>query len=275
MIVIMAFNSYNSYTNTSWLDRSDKHSEAELKAMGLPQLKMELKKAIDANDTDYFDQVNRILYTQQMNKANGVNNVRDANNLNARIKTKYEAIQKMPEATPDEQDAKRKAMEELFKNEMRDWTSKADSVVDFAKAQKSEAERLQALLDWAVSKKVKIKETLPFWKMGRLKRINHKVQKIKEKHPDAWAKPVLQYLMAIVETNHTGFSQARKRLWMKMFWAKNSQNIDEKLKTIQDKLRPDSKDWVVGTLVKENLAHLLDEAKAQYFEEQRRSIYGR
>ncbi len=47
--------------------------------------------------------------------------------------------------------------------------------------------------------------------MGRLKRINHKVQKIKEKHPDAWAKPVLQYLMAIVETNHTGFSQLRKR----------------------------------------------------------------
>ncbi len=29
---------------------------------------------------------------------------------------------------------------------------------------------------------------------------------------------------------------------MKMFWAKNSQNIDKKLKTIQDKLRPDSKD---------------------------------
>lgn len=78
--------------------------------------------------------------------------------------------------------------------------------------------------------------------MGRLKRINHKVQKIKEKHPDAWAKPVLQYLMAIVEKNHTGFSQAIKRLLMKMFWAKNSQNIDEKLKIIQDKLRPDSKD---------------------------------
>ncbi len=115
--------------------------------MGLPQLKIELKKAIDANDTDYFDQINTILYTQQMNKANGVNNLRDANTLNARIKTKYEAIQKMPEATPDEQDAKRKAMEEFFKNEMRDWTSKADSVVDFAKAQKSEAERLQALLD--------------------------------------------------------------------------------------------------------------------------------
>ncbi len=47
--------------------------------------------------------------------------------------------------------------------------------------------------------------------MGRLKRINHTVQKIKEKHPDVWAKPVLQYLMAIVETNHTGLSQLRKR----------------------------------------------------------------
>lgn len=82
-----------------------------------------------------------------MNKANAVNDFRDADHLNATIKTKYEEIQNMPESTPDEQDAKRKAMEELFKNEMRDWTSKADNVVNFAKAQKSEAERLQALLD--------------------------------------------------------------------------------------------------------------------------------
>ncbi len=29
---------------------------------------------------------------------------------------------------------------------------------------------------------------------------------------------------------------------MKLFWGKNSQNINENLKTIQDKLRPDSKD---------------------------------
>lgn len=271
----MAFDSYNSYTNTSWLDRADKRSEAELKAMDQVQLKIELKKAIDGNDSAYFDQVNVILYEQQMKKANAVNDFRDADNLNATIKTKYEAIQKMPESTPDEQDAKRKAMEELFKNEMKDWTSKADSVVDFAKAQKSEADRLQALLNGAIDKNVKITETLPFWKMGRLKRINHRVQAIKKKNPDAWAKPVLQYLMAIVEVNHTGFSQARKKLWVKMFWGKNSQNIDEKLKTIQDKLRPDSKDWVVGTLVKENLTHLLEEAKAQYLEEQRRSVYGR
>lgn len=274
MITIMAF-SYNSYTNTPWLDRRDKHTEAELKVMDQAQLKIELKKAIDGNDSGYFDQVNAILYEQQMKKANAVKDFRDADNLNATIKTKYDAIQKMPESTPYEQDAKRKAMEELFKNEMKDWTSKADNVIDFAMAQKSEADRLQALLDWAVDKKVKIKEMLPFWKMGRLKRINHTVQKIKEKHPDAWSKPVLQYLMAIVETNHTGFNQARKRLWIKMFWGKSSQNINEKLKTIQDKLRPDSKDWVVGTLVKENLTHLLEEAKAEYLEEQRRSVYGR
>lgn len=275
MITIMEFKGYNSYTNTPWLDMRDKYTETELKAMDQAQLKIELKKAIDGNDSAYFDQVNVILYEQQMNKANAVNDFRDADNLNATIKTKYEAIQKMPESTPDEQDAKRKAMEELFKNEMKDWTSKADSVVDFAKAQKSEADRLQALLDWAVDKKFKIKEMLPFWKMGRLKRINHTVQKIKEKHPDVWAKPVLQYLMAIVETNHTGLSQLRKRAWMKLFWGKNSQNINENLKTIQDKLRPDSKDWVVGTLVKESLSHLLEEAKAQYLEEQRKSVYGR
>ncbi len=125
----------------------DKYTETELKAMDQAQLKIELKKAIDGNDSAYFDQVNVILYEQQMNKANAVNDFRDADNLNATIKTKYEAIQKMPESTPDEQDAKRKAMEELFKNEMKDWTSKSDSVVDFAKAQKSEADRLQALLD--------------------------------------------------------------------------------------------------------------------------------
>lgn len=266
---------FNSYTNRPWLDSRDKYTEADLKRMDQPQLKRELKKAIDANDSAYFDLVSTILYEQQREKANAVNDFRDADNLNTTIKTKYEAIQNMPESTPDEQDAKRKAMEELFKNEMNDWTSKAYRVLDFARAQKTEADRLQALLDWAVDQKVKIKEMLPFWKMGRLKRINHTVQKIKEKHPDAWAKPVLQYLMAIVETNHTWFSQSIKRLWMKMFWGKNSQNINEKLKTIQDKLRPDSRDWVVGTLVKENLTHLLEEAKAQYLEEQRRSIYGR
>ena len=87
------------------MDRSDKHSEAELKAMGLPQLKIELKKAIDANDNDYFKQVNTIFYEQQMNKANAVNDFHDADHLNATIKTKYEEIQKMPESTPDEQDA--------------------------------------------------------------------------------------------------------------------------------------------------------------------------
>lgn len=130
--------------------------------MDQAQLKIELKKAIDGNDSAYFDQVNVILYEQQMKKANAVNDFRDADNLNATIKTKYEAIQKMPESTPDEQDAKRKAMEELFKNEMKDWTSKADSVVDFAKAQKSEADRLQALLNGAIDKNVKITETLPF-----------------------------------------------------------------------------------------------------------------
>lgn len=271
----MAFNNYNSYSTNSWLDKADKSSGEALGKMDVAQLKMELKKAIDANDTAYFDEVNAVLYTQQMNKANAVNDFHDANTLNATIKTKYEAIQKMPESTPDEQDAKRKAMEELFKNEMKDWTSKSDSVVGFAEAQKSEAERLQALLDWAVTKKVKLSESLPFGKIGRLKRIQHKVQHIKEKYKDAWAKPVLQYLMSVVVYNHTWLSQAKNRAYMKMFWGKHSQNIHEHLKVIQEKLKPDPEDGVVGTLVKENLSHLIDEAKIQYLEEQRKSIYGK
>lgn len=111
--------------------------------------------------------------------------------------------------------------------------------------------------------------------MGRLKRINHKIQQIKEKFKNNRAKPVLQFLMSIVESNHTGYSQTIKRATAKMFWNKKSQNINEELKVIQDKIKPTTDDGVVGTLVKESIGHTLEEAKVQYLNEQKQSLYGR
>ena len=165
----MAYNNYSSYS-TSTLDAKDKHSEAELRKMDEAELKRQLKLAIDGNDDAYFNLVNQILAEKIKNKANSINDFQSAEGATQTMKSKYEAIQNMPDTTPAEKDAKNKAIKDFFENEMKNWTSKADNIVDFAKSQKGEADRLKNLLEGAITKNVKLKESLPFGKRGRLKK---------------------------------------------------------------------------------------------------------
>ena len=262
----MAYNNYSSYS-TSTLDAKDKHSEAELRKMDEAELKRQLKLAIDGNDDAYFNLVK--------NKANSINDFQSAEGATQTMKSKYEAIQNMPDTTPAEKDAKNSAIKDFFKNEMKNWTSKADNIVDFAKSQKGEADRLKSLLEGAITKNVKLKESLPFGKRGRLKRIYHQVQKIKEKYPEDRGERVLFHLMSLTGKNYTGMLQRwRRKIRAGARRRKYSIDIDGNLAVIKEKIKPDPKDGVVGTLVKERLSHLIEEAKDHYFESQRKSIYG-
>lgn len=255
------------------LNASEILAEGDLRKMDISQLKMEMKKAIDGEDDGYFQLVQKI-YNEKINEgATSIKNISELSSATDGMKKEYEAIMGMPEKTTKEKNAKKKAMQDFFKNDMKNRISRWEKISSAAQYQQNEAERLKVLLGDATSKKVKLRETLPFGKMGRLKRINMNVQKIKDKYPDAWAKSVLQYLMAQPEVNHTWFTQMRKRVQMKLFWGKNSQHINEQLKVIESKLKPDEKDWVIGILVKDSLKALLEEAKAQYIKEQKESVY--
>ena len=254
----MAYNNYSSYS-TSTLDAKDKHSEAELRKMDEAELKRQLKLAIDGNDDAYFNLVNQILAEKIKNKANSINDFQSAEGATQTMKSKYEAIQNMPDTTPAEKDAKNSAIKDFFKNEMKNWTSKADNIVDFAKSQKGEADRLKSLLEGAITKNVKLKESLPFGKRGRLKR----------------GERVLFHLMSLTGKNYTGMLQRwRRKIRAGARRRKYSIDIDGNLAVIKEKIKPDPKDGVVGTLVKERLSHLIEEAKDHYFESQRKSIYG-
>ena len=269
----MAYNNYSSYS-TSTLDAKDKHSEAELRKMDEAELKRQLKLAIDGNDDAYFNLVNQVLDEKMKNKANSINDFQSAEGATQTMKSKYEAIQNMPDTTPAEKDAKNSAIKDFFENEMKNWTSKADNIVDFAKSQKGEADRLKSLLEGAITKNVKLKESLPFGKRGRLKRIYHQVQKIKEKYPEDRGERVLFHLMSLTGKNYTGMLQGWRRIRAGARRRKYSIDIDGNLAVIKEKIKPDPKDGVVGTLVKERLSHLIEEAKDHYFESQRKSIYG-
>jgi hypothetical protein len=270
----MAYNNYSSYS-ASTLDAKDKHSDAELRKMDEAELKRQLKLAIDGNDNAYLNLVKQVLDETIENKANSINDFQSAEGANQTMKSKCEAIQNMPDTTPAEKDAKNSAIKDLFKNEMKNWTSKVDNIIDFAKSQKGEADRLKNLFEGAITKNVKLKESLPFGKRGRLKRIYHQVQKIKEKYPEDRGERVLFHLMSLTRKNYTGMLQRwRRNIRAGARRRKYSKDIDGNLAVIKEKIKPDPKDGVVGTLVKERLSHLIEEAKDHYFESQRKSIYG-
>ena len=234
----MAYNNYSSYS-TSTLDAKDKHSEAELRKMDEAELKRQLKLAIDGNDNAYLNLVKKVLDETIQNKANSINDFQSAEGANQTMKSKCEAIQNMPDTTPAEKDAKNKAIKDFFKNEMKNWTSKVDNIIDFAKSQKCEADRLKNL------------------------------------YPEDRGERVLFYLMSLTRKNYTGMLQRwRRNIRAGARRKKYSKDIDGNLAVIKEKIKPDPKDGVVGTLVKERLSHLIEEAKDHYFESQRKSIYG-
>ena len=81
--------------------------------------------------------------------------------------------------------------------------------------------------------------------------------------------------MSLTRKNYTGMLQRwRRNIRAGARRRKYSKDIDGNLAVIKEKIKPDPKDGVVGTLVKERLSHLIEEAKDHYFESQRKSIYG-
>lgn len=68
----MAFNSYTGSSSTI-----DKYSQDDLKKMDTPQLKIEMKKAIDGEDDAYFDLVKKAFDEKLDESKNSIKGIED------------------------------------------------------------------------------------------------------------------------------------------------------------------------------------------------------